>query len=243
MGRAIALRFAENGADLVLGARNLERVEAVAEEVRALGRKAEAVRLDITDRASCEAAVTSAVEAYGHLDILVNNAFHDGNYKSFEKSDLADWATTVNVNLIGTLQMTQAAVPTLKERADARIVMINTLSAHRTQGGRGAYSASKAALENATKTLALELGPAGIRVNGVHPSYIWGDSVEWYFAYLAEKRGITPDEVHREIADEMALRYIPDAYEIAGSVLFFASELSRPITGQSLGVNAGHFFR
>jgi NAD(P)-dependent dehydrogenase (short-subunit alcohol dehydrogenase family) len=242
MGRDIALLFAEHGADVVLGARTVDRVEAVAGEVRALGRKAEVVRLDITDPASCDGAVAAAVGSFGRVDILVNNAFHDGNYKSFEGSDLDDWRTTMDVNLFGSLQMTQAVVPVMREQRDGRVVMVNTLSAHKIQGGRGAYAASKAALENATKTLALELGPHGIRVNGIHPGYIWGPSVQWYFRHLAERRGVTPEQVYREIADETALRYLPDSREIAGSVLFFACDLSKPVTGQSLGVSAGHWF-
>ena len=240
LGRDVALLLAEHGADLVLGARSADKVEAVAAEVRERGRKAEVVHLDITDRASCDAAVTAATSAFGRLDVLVNNAFHDGNYKSFEKSDLADWRTTMDVNLFGTLHMTQAAVPALKEAGDGRVVMVNSMAAHKIQGGRGAYSTSKGALETATRMLALELGKHGIRVNGVFPGYIWGPNVEWYFNHLAERRGVTPEEVYRQVADESALRYIAPAREVAGSVLFFASELSRPITGQSLDVNAGH---
>ena len=82
MGRDISLLFAEHGADLVLGARGVEKCEAVAEEVRALGRKAEPVALDITDRASCQAAVETAVRSFGGVDVLVNNAFQDGNRKT-----------------------------------------------------------------------------------------------------------------------------------------------------------------
>src|SRR5690606_10038312 len=95
MGRDIALLLASHGADLVLGARTLEACEAVAEEVRALGRRAEPVRLDITDPASCEAAVATAVGRLGGLDVLVNNAFQDGNRRTFEASDLDDWRTTM----------------------------------------------------------------------------------------------------------------------------------------------------
>jgi NAD(P)-dependent dehydrogenase (short-subunit alcohol dehydrogenase family) len=115
------------------------------------------------------------------------------------------------------------------------------MSAHRIQERYGAYAASKNALQSASKTLAMELGRFGIRVNSVHPGYIWGDSVRMYFEYQAAKRGLTPDDVYREVADETCLKYLPDSAEIAGSVLFFASDLSKPVTGQSLGVNAGHW--
>ena len=241
MGRDISLRLAEHGADVVLGARRTEKSEEVAEEVRALGRKAEVVPLDITDAAACEEAVARAVGVLGGVDILVNNAFQDGNRKAFLDAPLEEWRQTMDVNFWGTLQMTRAAVPAMIERGGGRIVMVNTMSAHRIEPTYGAYAASKGALETATKTLAAELGVHGIRVNGIHPGYIWGDSVEWYFGYLGKKRGISGEEVYQEVASETALGYLPHSSEIAGSVVFFASDLSKPVTGQSLDVNCGHW--
>lgn len=242
MGRDISLAFAREGATVALGARTVARVEAVAAEVGALGARAVPLRLDITDRASCDAAVAATVDAFGTIDILVNNAFDDGDFKRFADADLASWRRTVDVNLFGTLELTQAVVPVMKEHGGGRIVMINSMSAVRIRDRFGAYSMSKAALATATKSLALELGRFGIRVNGVHPGYIWGDSVEQYFAHLASRRGVTPQDVYDEVAGETALGYLPPSSEIAGSVVFFASDLSTPVTGQSLGVNAGHWF-
>ena len=92
-----------------------------------------------------------------------------------------------------------------------------------------------------TKTLALELGPRGIRVNGIHPGYIYGDSVEWYFNHQAEKRGITFQEVYDEVASETCLGYLPHSSEIAGAAVFFASPLAKCVTGTALPVNAGHW--
>jgi NAD(P)-dependent dehydrogenase (short-subunit alcohol dehydrogenase family) len=241
MGRDISLGLAAEGADVVLGARRTETSEAVAEEVRALGRRAEVETLDITDAAACDAAVARAVGTLGGLDILVNNAYQDGNHRAFLDAPLDEWRRTMDVNFWGTLQMTRAAVPSMIERGGGRVVMVNTMSAHRIEATYGAYAASKGALETATKTLAVELGRYGIRVNGIHPGYIWGDSVAWYFGYLGEKRGVTAEEVYREVADQTALGYLPPASEVAGSVVFFASDLSRPVTGQSLDVNCGHW--
>jgi NAD(P)-dependent dehydrogenase (short-subunit alcohol dehydrogenase family) len=241
MGRDIALLLAEHGADVVLGARSVDRCETIAKEVEALGRRALAVHLDITDASSCDEAARACTDAFGRVDILVNNAFSDGNHRTFEASSIDEWKATMDVNLWGTLQMTRAVIPAMKEQGDGRIVMINSMSAHRIQERYGAYAASKNALQSASKTLAMELGRFGIRVNSVHPGYIWGDSVRMYFEYQAAKRGLTPDDVYREVADETCLKYLPDSAEIAGSVLFFASDLSKPVTGQSLGVNAGHW--
>ena len=246
MGRDISLLFAEHGADLVLGARGVEKCEAVAEEVRALGRKAEPVALDITDRASCQAAVETAVRSFGGVDVLVNNAFQDGNRKSFERTlakdpGLDSWRETMDVNLWGTLNMTAATVPAMKERGGGHIVMINTMSAQKIEPNFGAYAASKAALSTASKTLAVELGEHGIRVNSIHPGYIWSEKVEWYLGYLGEKEGITGEEKYEQLAGQTALKYLPHSSEIAGSVLFFASDLSKPVTGQNLNVSCGHW--
>jgi NAD(P)-dependent dehydrogenase (short-subunit alcohol dehydrogenase family) len=243
MGRDISLLLAEHGADVALGARTLERCESVAEEVAKLGREALPVRLDITDAESCRAAVEATVERFGRIDILVNNAFHDGDFTRFADADLDSWRATMDVNLWGTLQLTQLVAKQMADQGDGgRVVMINSMSAVRAQDRFGAYMASKAALAAATKSLAKELGRVGIRVNGVHPGYIWGDSVEQYFRFQAERRGITFEERYQEVASETSLGYLPHSSEIAGTVLFLASDLAKPVTGQAIHVNAGHWF-
>jgi NAD(P)-dependent dehydrogenase (short-subunit alcohol dehydrogenase family) len=197
------------------------------------------VPTDITSAEDCARLAAAAKSELGRVDILVNNAFSDGNFKSFEDSDLAEWRNTFDVNFWGTLQLTKAALPYLKEQDDSRIIMINTMSVQDIEPTFGAYAASKAALATATKTLATELGRDGVRVNGIHPGYIWGRSVEWYLNHLAEENGTSFDEEYARVADQTCLGYIPPSAEIAGAVVFFASPLSKPITGQSLSVNGG----
>jgi NAD(P)-dependent dehydrogenase (short-subunit alcohol dehydrogenase family) len=243
MGRDISLLLAEHGADVALGARRAEHTEAVADEVAGHGRQALPLRLDITDAESCEAAVQATVDRFGRIDILVNNAFHDGDFTRFIDADFESWRKTMDVNLWGTLQLSQAVAARMKDNPDGgRIVHVNSMSAVRVQPRFGAYAASKAALAAATKSMALELGKFGIRVNAVHPGYIWGESVEAYFRHQAERRGITFEERYAETAAETALGYLPHSSEIAGAVVFLASDLAKPITGQALHVNAGHWF-
>lgn len=243
MGRDISLLLAEHGADVALGARTVEKCEAVGAEVQERGAAALPLRLDITDAESCAAAVSATIERFGRIDILVNNAFHDGDFSRFADADLANWRHTMDVNLWGTLQLTQLVAARMAEHGTGgRVVMVNSMSSVRIQERFGAYAASKAALAAATKSLASELGAQGIRVNSVHPGYIWGDSVEQYFRYQADRRGITFEERYQEVASETALGYLPHSSEIAGAVLFLASDLAKPITGQALHVNAGHWF-
>ncbi|MGK2929991.1 MAG: SDR family oxidoreductase [Acidimicrobiales bacterium] len=242
LGREIALAYAREGADVVLCARKTEESEQVAALVTALGRRAEVVSVDVTDRDRCEVAVATAVDRLGGLHILVNNAFHSGDFSRFEDADLKRWRRAMDVNFFGALTMTQAAIPALKAAGDGRIVMINTMSTtNNIEKAYGAYAASKGALATATRTLALELGEHGIRVNAVHPGYIWGPNVQVYFDMQAAERGVTAEEVYDEVAAQTALGYLASAEEIAGAAVFFASDLARPITGQAIGVDAGQW--
>lgn len=248
MGRDISLALAREGADVALVARSDKVLPAVADEVEALGRRAVCILGDISDPADCGRIAAEAGEAFGgRLDILVNSAFHGGRHETFEGADLAKWRRPMEVNYFGTLQVTQAALPLLKAAAaasgDARIVMVNTMSVHLIEERAGSYAGSKAALGAVTKTLARELGGYGIRVNAVHPGYIWGDSVRIYFEWQAEERGggATWQDVYDERAAETCLGYLPHSSEIAGAVVFFASPLARCVTGTALPVNAGHW--
>jgi NAD(P)-dependent dehydrogenase (short-subunit alcohol dehydrogenase family) len=243
LGRDVALACGREGATVVVAARTEDKVQALAAEVEAAGAPALGLRLDITDAGQCRAVVERIVEAYGRLDVLVNNAFDDGDRTPFLEADLDRWRRTTEVNLFGTLQLTQACAPQMVAQGDGRIVMVNSMSAVRIRPGWGAYTASKAGLAAVTKVLAAELGEHGVRVNGVHPGYIWGDSVETYFEYLAKEKGITAEEQYREVASETALGYLPHSSEIAEAVVFFASDMSKPITGQARGVNAGQWFQ
>ena len=254
MGRDISLALAAEGADVVLVARSEKVVPSVAEEIEAMGRRVFPVYGNIAKRDDCEriaAEVLAATSTLGldrsGLDILVNSAFHGGEHIRFEDADLERWRRPVDINYFGTLQLTQAVLPQIKLAAertgDARIVMINTMSVQRIEDGAGAYAGSKAALAAVTKTLAEELGEYGIRVNAVHPGYIWGDSVRIYFEWQANERGgdTTWQDIYDERAAETALGYLPHSSEIAGAVVFFASPLARCVTGSALPVNAGHW--
>lgn len=241
MGRDIALALAREGADVVMGARRPGRMDAVAAEVEALGRRALCVPTDITVGEDCDRLAARARDEMGRVDVLVNNAFHDGDFTPFEHADLDAWRTTFDVNLFGTLRLTQAVLPHLKAQADSRVIMINTMSMQIVEPGFGAYAASKAALATATKTLARELGGYGVRVNGIHPGYIWGRSVEWYLEHLAGENGTSFDDELGRITEKICLGYIPPSEEIAGTVVYLASALSRPVTGQSISVNGGYW--
>ena len=241
LGRAIALALAREGADVVLAARTAPALEDVAAEVRAAGRRALAVPTDVTRPEQCRQLAEAAHATFGRIDVLVNNAFRSGPYDPVEHASLEDWRKVFDVNLFGTLALCQAVIPFMKARGGS-IVMINSMSMRVIEPRFGGYAASKGALLTAAQTMAKELGASGIRVNSVVPGYIWGPALERYFADLARQRGTTPEAVYAEVASRTALGRIPTSEDVAAAVVFFASDLSRAVTGQALDVNAGHYF-
>lgn len=242
MGRDISLAFAREGADVVLAARTAARCEEVAAEVRALGRRALPVATDIARREDCERLAGAARREFGRIDVLVNNAYLGGTYRPVEQASMDDWRKVFDVNVFGAVQLSQAVIPGMKAQGGGSIVFINSMSMRIIEPLFGGYAASKGALMTVAQTMAKELGAHKIRVNSVVPGYIWGPSLEGYFQHLARERGSTPEAVYAEIASRTALDHIPNSEEIAGAVVFFASDLSRVVTGQALDVNGGHFF-
>jgi NAD(P)-dependent dehydrogenase (short-subunit alcohol dehydrogenase family) len=242
MGREIAVACAREGADVALAARSAPALEDVAAAVQKLGRRALCVPTDITKPDDCRELAERTKRELGRIDVLVNNAFRSDPTGLVEDADLAGWQKILDVNLLGSVRLTQAVVPAMKAQKSGSIVMINSMSMRIIEPGMGGYAASKGALMAATQTLAKELGPHGIRVNSVVPGYIWSAKMEAFFRYTAQTTGRTFEDVHAGITNQTALRHIPDSAEIADTVVFFASDLSRVVTGQALDVNGGHFF-
>ncbi len=242
LGRSVALLLAEAGADVVVAARDAGRIDAVATEVESAGRKALAVRTDITVAADCQALVDAAVDRFGRLDVLVNNAFAMGPMAAMLDVGLHGWREAMDVNLFGTMELSLAAARVMAEAGGGSIVMVNSQAMRRSAPRRGAYAASKAALLAATRVLANEVGRVGVRVNSVVPGQIWGPALEQFYGDVAKRRGVTPEEVYDDIAKDTALRRIPTADEVAEAVVFLASDRARGITGQALDVNAGNWW-
>lgn len=256
-GRDLALAMAENGAQVVLGARRDSTLQSVAAEIGAMGGESVWRTCDITEPEQCEALARLAVDAFGGLDVLVNNAFDPGVVKGspyeWEPSgepvtweplltaDLDVFRRAMDVNFFGTLNMTRAAVPHMQTRGEGRVIMINTQSSMWIKPMHGAYASSKGALWTVTKTLARELGPLGIRVNGLHPGFIDGVPVSKSINESADRIGMPVEQLRQAIAAETCLGYLPSGDELAGAAVFFASDLARPITGQALAINAGHW--
>jgi NAD(P)-dependent dehydrogenase (short-subunit alcohol dehydrogenase family) len=242
LGREIAVAAARDGANVAIGARTQANLEAAAADIDPSGARVAWEVTDITDPAQCERLAASAVDRFGRIDALVNCAALDAVFGGIENADWDSWRQAVEINLFGTMQMTQAVIPALKERGGS-IVFIGSQAMYWSQVPQAAYAASKSAILGAVAHLARELGPYRIRVNTVVPSWMWGPPVEAYVNMTAKAQNVDPEAIAGGITAQMPLGEIPSDGDVAEAVVFFASDRARMITGQSLLVNAGEYIR
>src|SRR6201996_397518 len=242
LGRQAATALAGHGADLVLAARRQSPLDDVLAEVSALGARAISVPTDITDPEACARLMAAGAEAFGGIDVLVNNAFRFDAFQSFEEVDLAIWRKIMDTNLFGSLQMTRAALPALREGGGGSVVIVASMVARQSPPAQGGYAISKGALLTATRVLAFELGSSGVRVNAVVPGWMAGPSVDIYVQMTSTGRGVPAQVVVDELNARVPLGRIPSDQDVAGSIVYLASDLSRAMTGQALDTNGGEIF-
>ncbi len=227
IGRGIALRFAAEGADVVCVSRTAENSEKVAAEVRALGRRAWAHAVDVSNSASVAAAAEAILKDCGKVDILVNNAGVTRDGLLMRMSD-EDWDTVLDTNLKGAFLFTKAfARSFLKQRA-GRIINIASVIGLIGNAGQCNYAASKAALIGFTKSAAKELASRGITVNAIAPGFIETDMT-----------AVIKDDMKAELLKQIPLGALGHVDDIAHAAAFLASPAARYITGQVLTVDGG----
>ena len=227
IGRAIALKFASEGANVACVSRTAENSEKVAGEVRALGRTAWAYAVDVADSKAVAAAGEKILTDAGRVDILVNNAgvTKDGLLMRMSEDD---WDTVLNTNLKGAFSFTKAFVRTLVKQRSGRIINVASIIGLIGNAGQANYAASKAALIGFTKSVARELGSRGITVNALAPGFIETDMT----AALNE-------EQRKQLLQKIPLACFGQAEDIANAALFLAGPPGRYITGQVLVVDGG----
>src|ERR1700740_1300143 len=219
LGRQIAVRGATAGADVVLAARTASRLEDVAAEIKELGHRALVVPTDMTSEADAQRLAAASVEEFGRVDALVHNALAMPPIADLGKVDLDAVQAGFSNNVISALRTTRLFIPALAASKGA-VVIVNSMVVRFSQRTMGPYKLAKAALLAMAQSLATELGPQGIRVNSVAPGHIWGDSLKWYFGYLAKKRGVTVEEIYKETAAPIDLGRLPEPDEIADAAVF-----------------------
>lgn len=219
-GRAIALKLAEEGCDVVCADLNKAWAEETAALVEGLGRQALAVTANVADRAEVDAMVKAAVDRFGRIDILVNNAGTSSEDKPFMEKTKADWDLDIGVNLYGQMNVAQAVIPYMAEQKYGRII--------NTSGGQGlptisTYGAAKAGVEAFTHALALEVAPVGIIVNGIAPG-LGQTGLNVY----------TSEEMKEGFRRMSALHRLCTPEDVAPAVAFLASDVCSYMVGQWL---------
>lgn len=236
IGKAYALRLAQEGAKLVVAELDEKAGSAVARELTAAGHEAFAVRTDVSDAKSVENMAAATMERFGRIDVLVNNAAIFATIPmsraAFDKIEIAEWELMMNVNVKGPWLASRAVVPHMRARGYGKIINISSSTAIKGSASRIHYVTSKAGVIGFTKTLANEVGADNICVNCIAPG-----------STLSEEN---PDDgilkMRKDAAAVRALKRVQEPADLTGAVVFFASADSDFITGQTLVVDGGNFF-
>lgn len=230
IGRATALFFARAGADVAI---NYVRNEAAAEEVRkkieSIGRECLAMKADISQEEQARSLVERVTATWGRVDCLVNNA-GIWTYGEMGRMTRETWEETMRLNLDAVFYVINAVVPVMQANGGGSIINVSSTAAVRGEAYHSHYAASKGALHSLSKSLAVELAPYGIRVNCVAPGWVDTDMCAEVFS---------DPEFRKSVENSIPLRRIPGPEDIAGPILFLASDLARHITGTIIHVNGG----
>jgi NAD(P)-dependent dehydrogenase (short-subunit alcohol dehydrogenase family) len=232
IGRVLALTLAGRGDAVVLAARNEANLTDVAAQIAASGGTALAVPTD-------EAMVAATVGRFGRLDVVVANSGIAGPSGPLWEADPQQWTDTLAVNVTGVFHTLRATMPAMFSNGSGAVVVVGSISGKRPLYGRTAYTASKMALVGLVRTLALEAGPHGVRVNLVSPGFVAGPRIDWVIAAQAKARGLGEVEVRAEFENQSPLGRLTEASDVADAVAYLTSDLAAGVTGADLNVNAG----
>jgi len=230
IGRASAILFAKAGADVAINyIRQSQAAQEVQEQITDLGKECVILKADISIEEEVAKMVKSLIERWKQIDILVNNA-GIWTYGEMGKMNDAVWAETMRTNLDAVFYTCNAVVPVMRQKERGWIINVSSTAGVRGEALHSHYAASKGAIISFTKSLAVELAPYGIRVNCVAPGWVDTDMCEGVFTDL---------EFRKKVEESIPLRRIPPPEDIAGPILFLASDLARHITGEVVNVNGG----
>jgi NAD(P)-dependent dehydrogenase (short-subunit alcohol dehydrogenase family) len=239
IGREIALALAGAGADVVLAGRDPATLDATAEVAAGTGAATLCVPTDVTSDEQVAALAAAATDRFGPADALVANSGIGGPSGPLWELDRADWDETFAVNVTGVFLSARAFLPVMLERRRGAIVVIGSMTGKRPLWGRTPYAASKLALVGLVRTLALETGASGVRVNLVSPGPVEGERMDWVFRAQAEGRGISIGDARAEMVAQIPLGRLIEPREVADAVVSLTLGDLSAVTGADLNVSGG----
>ena len=243
IGRAVALRFAQEGAHVAVAGRTASSLEEVACEVQKLGGQALALPCDVSDNGAVRSMVRQAEARFGRIDILVNNAAYFSTAYPLHEMPDAEWDQTLRTNLTSAFYVCRAVLPGMLARKEGSIVIMSSIAARGAFPFTTPYSVSKAGLLGLTRALAAEVGPHGIRVNALCPGIVFGTEMHHKVNREVEKMsGVGPEKRLEAARGVLLLRRLVSPEAVADAALFLASPDSGLMTGQALNVDAGAYF-
>jgi NAD(P)-dependent dehydrogenase (short-subunit alcohol dehydrogenase family) len=229
LGRAMALALAAAGADVAVSSRTMADISKVRDEIRDLGRRADAVPVDCADETSCEHLIARAIQRLGTVDILVNNAGINVR-KPILELHAEEFDRVLKTNLYGYFYCARAAGRHMVARGSGKIINISSMMGRVALPTQGAYASSKGAVEQLTNVLALEWAQAGVQVNAIAPAYCETPLTQAVF---------NDPERHRFVCERTPMGRWGQPHELAGAVIFLASDASSFVTGHVLKVDGG----
>lgn len=239
IGRAIASTFAARGARVALAGRTESDLERVRDVVIRQGGSALVVPTDVSDASSAEAMARVVEQEFGRIDVLVANSGIAGPTKALWDITPEEWDATQAVNVRGVFLSCRAVLPGMISAGSGSVVLIGSITGKRPMSHRTPYAASKMALIGLLRSLALEVGPHGIRVNLVSPGPVTGPRLEAALEGQSQLTGRSTDELRADFAAHAPLRRLVEPEDVASAVRYLAGDQAAGITGQDLNVSAG----
>jgi NAD(P)-dependent dehydrogenase (short-subunit alcohol dehydrogenase family) len=239
IGRAIAVEFAKRGDVVALAARNLDGLRETSTMVEEAGGRPMVVETDVTSEASVSEMVETVTSEHGGIDVLINNSGVGGPSGKLWEVDPKEWRSTFDVNVFGVFLTSRTVMPVMIREQKGSVIIIGSISGKRPLLGRSAYATTKTALIGLTRTLAIEAGPHGVRVNLISPGFVAGPRIEWVIKAQSEARDIDVDDVRGEFESRAALGRLTEPVDVARTAVFLASEAANGITGADIDVNSG----
>jgi NAD(P)-dependent dehydrogenase (short-subunit alcohol dehydrogenase family) len=235
MGQAMCRGAAAEGAKVVVSARSVDAIEALAAEINAAGGEAIAVKCDVSSADDCNALAEAALSKWGRIDGMVHSAYYHPDWASLEAHSIEQLSQVLDVVAVGGLRMAQAVIPAMKRQGKGAIVNISTLASRKPMPGEGGYAMAKAALNQLTRQLAVELAGTGIRVNTALMGWMDGVPLQGFFAGMGE----AGEAFRKQRVSEIPVGHIPPDADCAKAVYFLLSDYASEVTGAALDVNGG----